>query len=138
MNKYLKEFLHCGLLFAGFGPIVLAIIYFILSCTVEDFLLEGKQVFVAVISIYLLAFVHAGSNVFNKIEHWSIMKGLLCQLAVLYFAYVICYLINSWIPFKLGVVAMFTIIFVAVYFTIWGIVYLCVSGNVKKLNEKLE
>ena len=75
---------------------------------------------------------------FNQIEHWGIMKGLLWQLSVLYVAYLLCYLINSWLPFDIAVVAIFTSIFVATYLVIWGIVYLCTKGNAKKLSEKLE
>lgn len=137
MNKYVKEFLHRGLMFGGFGPIIMAIIYLILSYTIKNFSFEGAQIFTAVVSTYLLAFVHAGSSVFNQIEHWSTMKGLLCQLVSLYIAYVVCYLINSWIPFEFSVILIFTAIFVVGYFAIWGIVYLCVKGNAKKLNKKL-
>lgn len=137
MNRYIKEFLHRGLVFGGFGPIVMAIIYLVLSHTIKGFSLGGIEVFVSVISTYLLAFVHAGSSLFNQIEHWGIMKGLLCQLGTLYAAYLICYLINSWIPFSITVVAIFTAIFVIGYLAIWGIVYLCVKGNAKKLSENL-
>ena len=31
MNKYLKEFLKRGLMFGGFGPIVLGVIYFLVN-----------------------------------------------------------------------------------------------------------
>lgn len=137
MNKYVKEFLHRGLMFSGFGPIIAGIIYCVLSYTLKDFSLGGMDVFIAIVSTYLLAFVHAGSSVFNQIEHWGIMKSLLCQLGTLYVAYLICYLINSWLPFDITVVAIFTAIFVSTYLVIWGIVYLCVKGNAKKLSEKL-
>ena len=137
MNKYVKEFLHRGLMFAGFGPIIVGIIYFILSYTIKDFSIGGKETFVAILSVYILAFVHAGSSVFNQIEHWGIMKGLLCQLGTLYITYLICYLINFWITFEIAVVAIFTAIFVVGYLAVWGIVYLCVKVNAKKLSDKL-
>lgn len=137
MNKYFKEFLHRGLVFGGFGPIIVAIIYLILSYKIKNFTLNGVEMFVATVSIYLLAFVHAGSSVFNQVEHWSIMKGMFCQLVTLYITYVGCYLINSWIPFDFSVILIFTAIFVVTYFAIWVIVYLCVKGNAKKLTEKI-
>ena len=124
-------------MFSGFGPIVAGIIYFVLSYTVKDFSIGGKETFIAILSTYLLAFVHAGSSVFNQIEHWGIMKGLFCQLGTLYVAYLICYLINSWIVFDTTVVAIFTAIFVVGYLAVWGIVYLCVKGKAKKLSGKL-
>ena len=72
MNKYFKEFLHRGLCFSGFGPIILAIIYFILSKTVDGFALNASQVLIGTVSIYLLAFIQAGASVFNQIEGWPI------------------------------------------------------------------
>lgn len=137
MNKYVKEFLHRGLMFGGFGPIIMGIIYLVLSYVIKDFVLGGDEVFVVTVSIYLLAFIHAGSSVFNQIEHWSTMKGLLWQLGSLYVTYTACYLLNSWIPFDFSVIVIFTVIFVVAYLAIWAVVYLCVKGNAKKLSEKL-
>ncbi len=137
MNIYIRGFLHRGLIFGGFGPIIMGIIYLILSYTVTDFTVGGTEAFTAILSTYLLAFVHAGSSVFNQIEHWSIMKGLFCQLGTLYVAYVGCYLINSWIPFEFSFVLIFTAIFVAGYLAIWVVVYLCVKNSAKKLSEKI-
>lgn len=137
MNKYVKEFLHRGLMFGGFGPIVAGIVYLILSYTLNDFSLSGSAVFLGIISTYILAFVYAGSSVFQQIEHWSLMKSLLCQLGALYLSYAGCYLVNSWIPFDITVLAIFTGIFVVGYLAIWGIVYLCVKNTSRKLSEKL-
>ena len=137
MNKYLKAFLMRGLLFGGFGPIISAIVLFILSFFIEDFVLTGQQVFTAVISTYLLAFVHAGASIFNQIEDWPIMKSLLCHMSVLYISYAICYLINSWIPFSLVAILIFTAIFVVTYLVIWFIVYLSIKATSRKLSRNL-
>ena len=107
MKKYLKEFLHRGLVFGGFGPIVLAVIYLILSYSKEGFYLNGGEACVAIVSIYFLAFIHAGASIFNQIEEWAITKSLFVHLFTLYVAYTACYLINSWIPFE----PMFLLIF---------------------------
>ena len=128
MNKYLKEFLHRGLIFGGFGPIILAIIYFILSKTVDNFTLNGGQVLLATISIYILAFVQAGASVFNQIEHWPISKSLLCHFGSLYVAYVLCYIINSWLPFEPIVLVIFTVVFALIYFIIWITVVLSIKA----------
>ena len=138
MNHYLKHFLHRGLLFAGFGPIVLGIVYLILSGTVPSFSLDGKQTFIAILSTYLLAFLQAGATVFNQIERWPIAKSLLCHFSLLYAAYVGCYLLNAWIPFVPSVLLVFTAIFVASYFLIWGVVYLSVKIASKKFNDRLK
>ncbi len=137
MNKYTKEFLHRGLMFGGFGPIVLGIVFCVLSCTVSDFTLTGGAVLTGVVSTYLLAFIQAGASVFNQIEHWSLPKALLCHFGTLYLAYSLCYIANSWIPFEPLVLVMFTAIFTTGYFLVWGIVYLCIRAASRKLNEKL-
>lgn len=138
MNKHVKEFLHRGLIFSGFGPIVLGIIYFILSKTVENFALSGGEILLGIVSTYLLAFIQAGVTVFNQIEHWPITKSLLCHLITLYLAYSLCYVANTWIPFEPKVLLIFTVIFIVIYFVVWGIVYFSIKATSKNLNEKLE
>lgn len=137
MNKYVKEFLHRGLMFGGFGPIILAIIYFILSKTLDNFTLSGTEVLLGIISTYLLAFIQAGVSVFNQIEHWPLAKCLLCHLVSLYLAYSLCYVANTWIPFEPKVLLIFTVIFMAIYFIVWGIVCFIVKTTSKNLNAKL-
>ena len=137
MNKYVKEFLHRGLLFGGFGPVVCAIVFAILDWTDVSISLTGSDILIAVISTYLLAFIQAGASVFNQIESWPITKSLLCHFSVLFFAYSGCYLLNSWIPFEPMVLLIFCIIFVAVYFIIWITGSLLVRAHTKKLNARL-
>ena len=137
MNKYFKEFLFRGLIFGGFGPIILGIVYYILSKTLNNFSLNGSEVLLGIISTYLLAFVQAGVTVFNQIEHWSVPKSLLCHFGSLYIVYVFCYIVNSWIPFEWGIVGLFTAIFVVLYFIIWFTVYFIAKATGKKLNSVL-
>ena len=136
MKKYVVEFFKRGMSFGGFGPIIAAIIYYIISLNIE-IKFSGLEILVAVISTYLLAFIHAGASVFNQIEEWSISKSLAFHLSSLYFAYLGCYLINSWIPFDWIVVLIFTIIFLVTYFVIWIVVYFITKDIAKKLNKKI-
>ena len=138
MNKYVKEFFHRGLMFAGFGPIVLGIVFVILQYTVDGFSLSGMQVLAGVVSTYLLAFIQAGVTVFNQIEHWSTVKSMLCHFGSLYAAYSVCYVANSWIPFEPMVLLIFTLIFVVSFFVIWGVVYFSVRAASKKFNKSLQ
>lgn len=138
MNKYVKDYLQRGLAFAGFGPIVAGIVYFILSLTIDNFSLSGGEILLAILSTYLLAFVQAGASVFNQVEGWSIAKSLLFHFSSLYAAYVVCYLLNSWIPFRWDVVLIFTGIFVVAYFVIWLTVYLIVRETSKNFNKKMQ
>lgn len=137
MNKHLKSFLQRGIAFGGFGPIIAGIVFLILGNTVTDFSLTGYQVFMAIISTYILAFVQAGASVFNQIEEWPLTKSLLCHFASIYVVYIGCYLINTWIPFEPMAVLIFTAIFVISYFVIWLIVFLSVKATTKKLNNRL-
>ncbi len=138
MKSYVKEFLKRGLMFGGFGPIIMGIVYVALDCSLADFSLTGMQVFTAIVSTYILAFVQAGVSVFNQIEHWPITKSLLCHLPTLYIAYVLCYLVNTWIPFEPTVILIFTAIFVVGYFVIWFSVYFAVKAASRKMNKAID
>lgn len=138
MNKYVKEFLHRGLVFGGFGPVILGIIYWILSVRIADFESSGFDIFLGIASTYLLAFVQAGVSVFNQIEHWSLPKSTLMHFLTLFVAYSLCYIGNTWIPFDPKVIAVFFAIFVAVYFAVWITVYISVKATSKKFNAKIK
>lgn len=137
MKKYIREFLIRGLMFGGFGPITLAIIYFIISKVDNDISFTGSEIFLGTVSVYLLAFAHAGASIFNQIEEWGINKSIGIHFTVLYFAYSACYLLNAWIPFDLKVFLIFTGIFIGVYAVVWTIVYLCVRNSGRKINSVL-
>lgn len=138
MNKYVKEFLHRGLVFGGFGPIILGVVYWILSISMKDFSIQGDQAFLGIVSIYLLAFVQAGASVFNQIESWGIGKSLLIHFSMLFLAYSGCYLLNTWIPFEPMVLLIFALVFIAVYFVVWLTVYLIVRATRNQLNRQLK
>ena len=133
----LRDFFLRGLLFGGFGPIIAGIVYLILHFTLQDLTLTGLQVFTVIVSTYLLAFVHAGASVFNQIESWPLAKSTLCHFGLLYLAYILCYVINSWIPFEPLVLGIFTAIFAVGYAVIWLAVYVSIRVTVKRLNRSL-
>lgn len=133
-----RDFFLRGLLFGGFGPVIAGIVYLILHFTLKDLALTGLQVFTVIVSTYLLAFIHAGASVFNQIESWPLAKSILCHFGLLYVAYVLCYVINSWIPFEPLVLGIFTAIFAVGYAVIWLIVYISIRVTVKQLNRSLQ
>ena len=124
-------------MFSGFGPIVFGIVALCISYSQMGITIGGKGILSGIVSTYLIAFVQAGATVFNQIEHWSVPKSLLFHFGSLYIVYSLCYILNSWIPFRIEVLGIFTLIFVAVYFAVWTTVYLCVRNTGKKINEKL-
>ena len=137
MNRYLKSFLQRGLIFGGFGPIVVGIVYMILSFSIADFSVGGVEMFAAIISTYILAFIHAGASIFNQIDGWPIAKSLLFHFGSLYLAYTLCYVINSWIPFNLIGLLIYTAGFVLVYIVIWLTVVIVVGKTGKRINACL-
>lgn len=137
MNIYVKEFIKRGLMFSGLGPVTAALVIFIISHFEENLHLGASQVLIMAVSTYILAFVQAGATVFNQIEHWSVPKSLACHFSSLYAVYVFTYLVNTWIPFSINVILVFTAIFVATFFIIWTVVFLSVRHLSKKLNKNL-
>ena len=137
MNRYLKSFLHRGVVFCGFGPIVVSIVFFFISLSTESFTLSGTEILIAVVSTYILAFVQAGASVFNQIESWPITKSLFFHFLTLFTIYSLCYIVNSWIPFEPLVLLIFALVFIITYFLIWLTVYLIVRATGKDLNKRL-
>lgn len=116
---------------------IVGAVFAVLQYTVEGFSLSGTEALLAILSTYLLAFVQAGASVFNQIENWPLPKSLGIHLLTLYVAYVLCYIVNSWIPFDPVMILVFTAIFLGGYFLVWIIVYLSVKVATKKLNKKI-
>ena len=136
-NNYVKQFFIRGVAFAGLGPIIAGFVYWMIDRNLPDFTLTGWQVFLAVVTTYFLAFVQAGSSVYEQIESWSPAKSALIHLGCIYAAYILTYLVNSWIPFKWEVILIFTAIFVLTFALIWIIVFFITKGTARKLNGKL-
>ena len=137
MNKYLKEFILRGAAFSGLGPIILGIVYAILEASIDGFGLGGREVLLAIVSTYAIAFVQAGASVFNQIEEWPVMKSVFFHFLSIYAVYALAYVLNSWIPFDPAVLLVFTGIFVAVYAIVWLTVYVCLKLSSRRMSERL-
>ncbi|MBR6072225.1 MAG: DUF3021 domain-containing protein [Acholeplasmatales bacterium] len=137
MNCYVKEFLKRGLIFSGFGPIIAGIVYLVIESSGVDLKLTGFTVFLAILTTYIIAFVQAGSSVFNQIDDWSKGKSLFFQMTSIYIVYIGGYLINNWIPYKTEVIIIFTSVYVVTFLTLWLTVYFINKNVSKKLNDKL-
>ena len=135
--RYLKEFLKRGLMFSGFGPIIGGIVYLSLEASGVDLNLNAKTVFLAIISTFIIAFIQAGSSIFNQIEEWSKVKRLFFQMTSIYIVYIGGYLINNWIPFKIEVILIFSAVYFLTFLSIWISAYFINKKITKKLNEKL-
>lgn len=138
MNKYVKEFCVRGLIFSGLGPIVLGIVLMILGFCGVAINLQGWQILLAIVSTLLLAFVQAGSSVFEQIEEWSTFKSLFWHLLSIYLVYVITYLVNSWIPLMWQVILIFSAAVIVTFLIIWLICYLATKKVKKKLDTLIK
>ena len=138
MKKIFLEFLRRGSVACGLGPIVLAILYFVLHNVSELEFLTVNQVCIGIFSLTALAFIAGGMNAVYQIERLPLMVAILIHGGVLYVSYLVTYLLNDWLDFGVIPVLVFSGIFVVGYLTIWAIIYSIVRMNTKKINEVLK
>lgn len=138
MKKFWKEFFLRGLICAGGGPVVLAIIYGILGATGAAESLSPREVCYGILSITLLAFIAAGMTAIYQMEQLPLPTMILLHGGVLYIAYILTYLVNGWLQSQVQAILIFTGIFVAGYALIWLIIYLIERRKAEKLNKILK
>ncbi|MBQ3252681.1 MAG: DUF3021 domain-containing protein [Oscillospiraceae bacterium] len=138
MKKFLKEFLFRGLICAGGGPIILAIIYGILGATsaVESF--SPMEVCLGIVTITLLAFIAAGMTAIYQMEQLPLPMMILLHGGALYIAYILTYLINGWLQNSLIPIFVFSCIFVTGFAFVWLIIYCVEKAKAKKINKLLK
>lgn len=138
MKKFWKEFFLRGLTCAAGGPVVLAVIYGILGATGAAESLSPREVCFGILTITLLAFIAAGMTAIYQMEQLPLLMMILLHGGVLYIAYILTYLINSWLQNQLQAILIFTGIFVAGYALIWLIIYFIERHKAEKLNKLLK
>ncbi len=137
MKKFAKKFVFRGLMAAGFGPIVLAIVYGLLGANGTVTAFSPREVCLGIVSVTVLAFMVAGMTAIYQLEQLPVISAALIHGAGLYFAYILIYLINGWLKNQLVPIAIFTAAFIAGYALIWLIVYRVTKAKTDALNEKL-
>ena len=138
MKKFWKEFLFRGLICAGGGPLILAIIYGILGATGAAESFTPKEVSLGIVSIMMLAFIAAGMTAIYQMEQLPLPTMILLHGGALYIAYILTYLLNGWLQNQLTPILIFTGIFIVCYALIWLIIYWVEKGKAAKLNEILK
>ena len=138
MKKFVLEFLRRGLIAAGIGPIVLAIVYLILQQTAAVETLSANQVCIGIFSITALTFIAGGMNAIYQIERMPLMIAILIHGAVLYMIYLVTYLLNNWLEWGVTPILVFTAIFVLGYLAIWVIICFVMKKRTEGLNEILK
>lgn len=136
MKKYILEFVKRGLMAAAGGPVVLAIIYFVLGATGTVTALPPHEVSLGIVSITLMAFIAAGITMIYTMESLALPMAILIHAGVLYLDYLLMYLLNSWLP--RNAIGLFSVIFFAGFVLVWVIIWLCIRTKTKKLNAKMQ
>ena len=137
MKKYVIEFLKRGMSFCFGGPLVMAIVYFVLGVFGELQTLTVNEVVLGIFSSTLLAFIAAGVTVIYTIDKLSPFSAALIHGVVLYLDYILLYLFNGWLQSSLKPIMIFTVCFILGYLIIWAIVFVVTRKCTKKLNESL-
>ena len=138
MKKFVSEFIRRGLIAAGVGPVVFAVVYLILQQYATIEVLTVNQICVGIFSLSALAFVAGGMNAIYQIERLPLMAAILIHGSVLYVGYLGTYLLNDWLDLGVIPIVVFTGIFVVGYVVIWAVIYSIIKRNTEKLNEKLK
>ena len=138
MKKIILEFIRRGLIAAGLGPIILAIVYLILQKQADVNTLTVNQVCIGIFSLSALAFIAGGMNVIYQIERLPLMVAILIHGGVLYISYLGTYLLNDWLEWGVAPILVFSGIFVFGYLAIWAIIYSIIRKKTAKLNKILQ
>lgn len=138
MKKAIGSFLHIGVISAGGGPVILAIVYLALAAQDAATTLSAERAATEILTSALMAFIAGGVSVVYRLERLPLFCATLIHGAALYADYLIVYLLNGWLPRRPGTVLLFTGIFLAAYAVIWLIVYLSIRRRVARLNTQLQ
>ena len=137
MKTFMRDFFLRGLVAAGFGPPVLAVIYWILGATGAVESLSPNEAALGILSIELLALVVGGMSAIYLQERLPLASAILIHGGVLYGTYILIYLINGWLQRQLGPILVFSAIFVGGYALIWLFIYLFNRQRTRKINKNL-
>ena len=138
MKNYILEFVRRGLSACGFGPIVLASVYWMMYQQEIIQILAVQEVCSGIFSLFILAFIAGGMNAIYQIERIPLMIAILIHGGILYICYLITYLFNGWLEFGVMPIMVFSCIFVFFYLVIWIIIYILNKRNTDKINKTLK
>ena len=138
MKTFWKEFLLRGLICAGGGPVILAIIYGILGATGVAESLSPREVSMGILSITVLAFIAAGMTAIYQMEQFPLPMMILLHGGALYIAYIFTYLLNGWLANRLIPILIFTGIFLVGYAIVWLIIYCVERRKAEKVSKALK
>ena len=136
MKKFVKAFVKQGLMAAWGGPVVLAIIYFVLGKAGVVETLTMQEVSMGILSSAVMAFIAAGIPVVYRQERLPLATAILIHAAVLYLDYLIVYLMNGWLKSGAAPILVFTVSFFTGFALIWLIIWRVIRRQVGEVNNK--
>ena len=134
MKRIISEFFRRGMAACGLGPLVLAVLYWIL----DPQTLTAREVCTGIVSLSALAFVAGGMNVLYQLERLPLMAAVTIHGVVLYICYLATYLLNGWLEEDATPILVFTGIFVLGYLAIWAVIYSIIKRRTERLNRILK
>lgn len=138
MKKLIFEFIRRGMVACGFGPLVLAVFYFVLWRWGAVQMLPAEQVCLGIISLSVLAFIAGGINVIYQVEQLPLMVAILIHGSVLYISYLGTYLANSWLEWGAAPILVFTGFFILGYLAVWAAIYSVTKKRTEQVNNVLK
>lgn len=138
MKKFILDFMLRGLVACGFGPAVLAIIYFAIYKNGAVETLPIPEICVGILSISALAFICGGMTAIYQVEKLHIIAAIMLHGGVLYLAYLVTYLLNNWLAEGTIPLLVFSGIFVVGFAVIWVIIYTIDRKRTAKINAILK
>ena len=137
MKNFWSGFFLRGLVAAGGGPVVLAIVYGILGKTGTVNAIPAEEVCFGILTVTLLAFMVGGMTAIYQLEQLPLLSAILIHGSVLYASYLVIYLLNGWLLSQLVPILVFTGIFFAGYAVIWFFIYLYHKQKTDAINRSL-
>lgn len=138
MKKFVLDFIHRGMVAMGIGPLVLAVLYWILQQNGILQTLDVGEVCIGIFSISALAFVAGALNALYQLERLPLMVAILIHGGVLYVSYLLTFLLNGWLAWGRIPVLVFSGVFLVGYVVIWAIIYSITKKRTAAVNEILK
>ena len=135
MKRNVLEFVRRGLTAAGFGPLILVVVYLVLQDQAGVETLTVRQVCLGICSLTALAFIAGGMNLVYQIERLPLMAAISIHGGVLYVSYLATYLLNDWLEWGPVPILVFSGIFLLGYVAVWVVIYATTKRKTARLNE---
>ena len=138
MKKFILDFLLRGAIACGMGPLVVAVIYWLLYLNGSVTMVSVTEMCLAIVTMTLLAFIAGGLTALYRFEKLPLSLAIALHGGVLYLTYLLVYLINGWLAVRILPILVFSGVFVAGYLVIWAFIYLFTKRRTRQLTELLQ